>query len=69
MANPLFNTPSAHTPTTPESFISDLRAKTQNMTPEERDRTYYNAVQQLAQERGFPQAQLNNLINTHITRR
>ena len=69
MANPLFNTPHTPTHTTPESFISDLRLKTQNMTPEERDRTYYNAVQQLAQERGFPQAQLNNLINTHITRR
>ena len=41
---------------TPESFISDLRLKTKGMTPEERDRTYYNAVQQLAQERGFPQA-------------
>lgn len=69
MANPLFNAPSTTTYSTPESFISDLRAKTQNMTQEERDRTYYNAVQQLAQERGFPQAQLNNLINTHITRR
>ena len=69
MANPLYPHSSAHTAQTPESFISDLRLKTKDMTPEERDRTYYNAVQQLAQERGFPQAQLNNLINTHITRR
>ena len=65
MANPIYT----QSPQTPESFISDLRLKTKDMTPEERDRTYYNAVQQLAQERGFPQAQLNNLINTHITRR
>ena len=69
MANPLFPSPTTHTTQTPESFISDLRTRTKDMTPEERDRTYYNAVQQLAQERGFPQAQLNNLINTHITRR
>ena len=68
MANPLYPT-STPTHTTPESFISDLRTRTKDMTPEERERTYYNAVQQLAQERGFPQAQLNNLINTHITRR